>query len=50
MEKDVIHIEAGVGDIVVDTDGEMILGFRLGKFIQDVLLTIAGVNSLEESP
>ena len=32
--KEVIDIEAGVGNIIVDADGEMILGFGFLQFIQ----------------
>ena len=32
-----IVVEAGVGDVVVDADGEVILGLRLLSFVEDGL-------------
>ena len=44
-----IVAQAGVGDIVVDADGEVVLGGRFEHLVEDAL-TMAGVNSLEERP
>ena len=44
-----IPVEAGVGDVVDDADGEVVLGPLLASSSK-IPLTIAGVNSFEESP
>ena len=42
--------EAGVGDVVVDADGEMILRRCTRAASSKIAFTMAGVNSLDESP
>jgi hypothetical protein len=41
--------QAGVGDVVDDADGEVVLRSLLAQLVEDAL-TIAGVNSLDERP
>jgi hypothetical protein len=42
--------QAGVGDVVVDADGEVVLGLVAAARLSKTALTMAGVNSLEPRP
>ena len=50
MREGRIVRQAGVRDVVVDADREVVLGLRLVPSRRSTALTMAGVNSLEDRP